>query len=162
MTEYCYHVDEKDNIIGRVKRRDAISQSLLHRGVVIIVVNMQGEILVHKRSRFKRMYPGHYAVGLGGCVNYGESYDECAAREAEEELGIDAPVKFLFNWRFNSEGDNAIVYVYRLVNDGPFNFQPAEIESAQFVSVDELRSMLEREKFCTGDGELFERYVAHR
>ena len=37
----------------------------------------------------KNWCPGYWDVAFGGCVDYGESYDECASRELKEESGLD-------------------------------------------------------------------------
>ena len=43
---------------------------------------------MHRRTTTKDVYPGRYDMFCGGIVGAGESYDVCAARELEEELGI--------------------------------------------------------------------------
>ena len=142
-----------------MKRRDAVDKNLLHRGIVVIVSNSKKDILVHKRSHLKKLYPGLYAVGIGGCVQYGESYDECAARELKEELGINVQVKFIFPWRFDNEWDRTMVHVYMVVYDGQIDAEPAEIESWRFVALSEVTQMLVTKNFCLGDGGLFEKYI---
>ena len=48
----------------------------------------QGRIFVHRRTPTKLVFPSLYDMFVGGVVGAGESYDDAALREAEEELGV--------------------------------------------------------------------------
>lgn len=77
-------VDEKDNVLGEITREKAHQEGLLHRVVVIYVVNDKGEIVVNERAKGERRLDHSSA----GHVDVGESYLDAAKRELEEELGI--------------------------------------------------------------------------
>ncbi len=49
---------------------------------------LRDELYVHRRTETKDVYPGYLDVCAGGVNAAGESYDTCAARELEEELGV--------------------------------------------------------------------------
>ncbi|WP_372450545.1 NUDIX domain-containing protein [Streptomyces tagetis] len=55
----------------------------------------RGRVLVLRRAGHLARYPGRHEVGVGGAVRVGESYEEAAARELAEELGVRAPVRLL-------------------------------------------------------------------
>lgn len=81
-------VDENDTVIGS-ERRDVIHRDgIRHRAVHIFALNPKGEIFLQKRSRLKDNCPGLWDSSAAGHVDAGEEYDECAARELEEELGL--------------------------------------------------------------------------
>lgn len=51
-----------------------------------------------RRSETHSRFPGYYDVMVGGAVDVGESYEEAAARELSEELGVRVPVRFMFKF----------------------------------------------------------------
>jgi len=158
MTEYLYHVDEDDNVIGRATRREVRTKHLFHRTSAIIVLNSKGEILVHKRTATKDIFPGYHDMMVGGTVDYGETYDEGARRETQEEIGVkNAELQFLFKHTVISE--RVIFQVYRLIYDGPIDIQKEEIEYARFMTIQELRQLMKKEKYCPDTMELFDIYL---
>lgn len=62
--------------------------NILHRGIGAILLNEQGEIFVHKRSRTKKIFPSMYDMFIGGVSLSGESSIQTLLREIEEEVGV--------------------------------------------------------------------------
>ncbi|MEU6306534.1 NUDIX domain-containing protein [Streptomyces chartreusis] len=81
-------VDEQDRVIGRSPRGEAYAKGLRHRCVFIEARDAEGRLFVHRRTPTKLVFPSRYDMFVGGVVGAGESYDEAALREAEEELGV--------------------------------------------------------------------------
>lgn len=81
-------VDENDEIIGQSPRGEAYAQGLRHRCVFIEARDARGRLFVHRRTPTKLVFPSFYDMFVGGVVGAGESYDDAALREAEEELGV--------------------------------------------------------------------------
>src|SRR3989344_4399543 len=50
-------VDEDDIVIGQATRTAVREKALLHRIAKIIIVNKNGEFLIHKRSNRKDIFP---------------------------------------------------------------------------------------------------------
>ncbi|MER5708094.1 NUDIX domain-containing protein [Streptomyces sp. NPDC053253] len=96
-------VDEHDRVIGRAPRAEVYARGLIHRCVFVRVRDAEGRTFVHRRTPDKLLFPSQYDMFVGGVVAAGESYDEAALREAEEELGVSGlarpePVlKFLYD-----------------------------------------------------------------
>src|SRR3954464_2992311 len=80
--------DAEDRVGGRAPRGEATARRLRHRSVSVRVRDPQGRLFVHRRTPSKLVFPSMYGVVGGGVVGAGESYDEAALREAEEELGV--------------------------------------------------------------------------
>ena len=94
-------VDRDDNIVDEVPRHVMRSRSLRHRVTYIFVFDTSGRLFVQKRTPTKDLYPGYYDLAAGGVVCVGESYEDSAAREAREELGIiDVPLQSRFKFYF--------------------------------------------------------------
>jgi isopentenyl-diphosphate Delta-isomerase len=83
-------VNENDEVIGTMPKKEAHKNGTLHRISVVYVKNTKGEILVQHRA------DGFLDHSAAGHVDPGESYEEAAKRELREELGIkDAGLKFI-------------------------------------------------------------------
>lgn len=81
-------VDEQDRVTGQSPRGEAYAKGLRHRCVFIEARDAQGRLFVHRRTPTKLVFPSRYDMFVGGVVGAGESYDDAALREAEEELGV--------------------------------------------------------------------------
>ena len=53
-----------------------------------MVINRQKEILLQKRSKLVDYYPGYFDASVGVHVLSGETYEQAAVRETQEELGF--------------------------------------------------------------------------
>ncbi|MEZ0089374.1 NUDIX domain-containing protein [Streptacidiphilus sp. EB129] len=81
-------VDTEDRVVGQARRAEAYARRLRHRCVFVLARDEQDRIFVHRRTAGKLVFPSLYDMFVGGVVGAGESYDEAARREAEEELGV--------------------------------------------------------------------------
>ena len=88
----------------------------------------------------------------------GETYEVCAAREVEEELGITARPVYRFTHRYEGPDGRCFGGVFDVVWDGPIRWQPEEVAWGTFLSLDDVDAMIERERFCPDWLEVFERW----
>ncbi|WP_129664515.1 NUDIX hydrolase [Phytoactinopolyspora endophytica] len=137
-------VDESDRVVAQARRADAYARRLRHRSTFVLVKNGSGEIFVHRRTASKLIFPSRYDMFVGGVVRAGESYDDAAHREAEEELGVSglqAPTPLL---RFLYEDPDYAWWsaVYEVRCDATVNPQVEEVAWYSFLTVDELESKL--------------------
>ena len=85
------------------------------------------------------MYPGWWDAAAGGVLLAGEGYDASAAREAAEELGIEAvPLQAHFDFYHEDPHNRLWGRVYTCVYEGPFRWQPEEVAEGLFVEVDDV------------------------
>jgi 8-oxo-dGTP pyrophosphatase MutT (NUDIX family) len=98
---------------------------------------------------------------VAGTVGAGESYEDAAIRELEEELGITGVVlEPLFHHRYEGALTRSHTRVYRVEWNGPIVHQPSEIVWGEFRTPAELRANLEQFEFVPDGAELFTRYLA--
>jgi len=153
-------VDEDDRVIETVTRREMRVRGLLHRCTYVIVRNSREDIYVHKRTDTKDVYPGMYDVTAGGVCAAGESYEDGAARELEEELGIfGVAPRFCFKHRYDGPGGRVWGAVYDVEWEGPIRHQPEEVAWGAFVQLDELEGMLREREVCPDSREVFQRWL---
>ncbi|WP_367131618.1 MULTISPECIES: NUDIX domain-containing protein [Streptomyces] len=137
-------VDEQDRVVGQAPRGEAYARGLRHRCVFVLARDGEGRIFVHRRTAGKLVFPSRYDVFVGGVVGAGESYDEAALREAEEELGVSglpAPTP-LFRFLYEGEGGSWWSAVYEVRCDLAVSPQVSEVAWHGFLSEGELEARL--------------------
>jgi 8-oxo-dGTP pyrophosphatase MutT (NUDIX family) len=138
-------VDENDQVIGQSRRGDAYARGLRHRCVFIQARDASGRVFVHRRTSTKLVFPSLYDMFVGGVVGAGESYDDAALREAEEELGVSglprpAPLfKFLYD---DGAGQSWWSAVYQVHCELPVHPQIEEVAWHDFLTEDEVEAHL--------------------
>ena len=139
-------VDEHDNVVDTVTRREMRARRLRHRAVYIAVQHTDGRLLVHQRSHDKDVMPGAWDIAVGGVVGTGESYDDAAVRELAEEIGVEGVSPT--SWGGGVYADDSFELIgrcYHLVHDGPFHFADGEVIAAKWVNRTELEALLRNE-----------------
>ena len=132
-------VDGENRPVAELPRHRVRSENLPHRATYIFVFDRQGRVLVQRRTAIKDLYPSYLDLAAGGVVAAGESYEECAEREAAEELGIrDAPLEAKLDFYYEDERNRCFGRVFTCVHEGPFTLQPEEVESVEFHTVEEI------------------------
>lgn len=153
-------VDEHNVVIGEVSRKVMRAGRLIHRATYILVFNNRGDLFVHKRTATKDIYPSHYDIAAGGVVLAGESYEESAARELAEELGIrEAALTGLFDFFYEDAGNRVWGRAFSCTHDGPVTLQEAEVESGSYLPLPEVLRLAAQEPFTPDGLELLSRYV---
>jgi isopentenyldiphosphate isomerase len=133
-------VNEYDEVVGHKPRGEVHRLGLMHRAVHVLVFNARGEVFLQKRSMSKDRQPGLWDSSASGHVDTGETYDACAVRELQEEIGLrlsGAP-KRLFKLPASIETDQEHVWIYRCGAEGPFVLHPEEIERGGWFAVEAI------------------------
>ena len=133
-------VDENDNIIREIYRKDAKNEDIL-RVVCVFIINSKDEILLQLRSSNSQRYPSHWDSAAGGHVDSHEDYDEGARREMQEEIGIDTKLEFLGKDYFElDDGRKHFNATYIGHSDKKFKIDHNELEAVKFFSKKEFIS----------------------
>jgi isopentenyl-diphosphate delta-isomerase type 1 len=135
-------IDEQDNVIGTMTRKESKGSNILHRAIFVMVFDADGRLYVQKRSKNKEKFPGLWTVSCCGGVISEESYHDAAERELIEELGIDAPSTFVCKIRYRDEKFNVLGDLYTMMRELPIKFNKKEIEAGKFVTEDEMKKMI--------------------
>lgn len=158
-------VNEKDEVIGKITRKEAHkSPHIIHRAVAILVFNGQGNLLVQKRSLTKDTCPGYWSHSVGGHVGYTKEYLPVAVRETQEELGITVSPKNLqllgkiittAPW----EKETTQVYKYIVMDNPSLQPLPEEVSEVKFVDITTLKEMLKTENWTPSSLQVFQAFV---
>ncbi|MEU5715175.1 NUDIX domain-containing protein [Streptomyces sp. NPDC020403] len=137
-------VDENDVVVGQAPRGEATARGLRHRCVFVEARDATGRVFVHRRTATKLVFPSHYDMFVGGVVGAGESYDDAALREAEEELGVRGLPRPepLFRFLYESGGHSWWSAVYQVRCELPVRPQAEEVAWHTFLTDAELERQL--------------------
>jgi isopentenyldiphosphate isomerase len=142
-------VNEKDKVVGSIKRGEVHKKGILHREVAIYFLNSKlKKVLLHKRSDnhlWDHSSAGHFP--------YNQDYLEAAQREFEEELGIKLDIKEFKELAYKKMTreivpgifNNRFVRVFVVKKEIPFEkFSPdlGEIEELKYFNKTELLKLL--------------------
>ncbi len=103
-------VDKEDKEIGFAEREECHKiPGKLHRAILVIVKNDEGQILLARRSLQKTLWPGVWDGTVATHVFPQEKVTEAAARALKMELGIEKIslkhlAHFLYQARWGKEG----------------------------------------------------------
>ncbi|WP_329351425.1 NUDIX domain-containing protein [Streptomyces sp. NBC_01261] len=158
-------VDENDRVTGQSPRGEAYAQGLRHRAVFIRTRDAAGRVFVHRRTPTKLVFPSLYDMFVGGVVGAGESYDDAALREAEEELGVSGLPRptFLFKFLYDDgAGQTWWSAVYEVRCELPVSPQVEEVAWHDFLEEGEIERRLEDWQWVPDGVAAYTRLKAHR
>ena len=95
MEELLDIVDENDIVIGKDSKENKFEKELITRNVAVFLRDSEGKFIIVKRAAHKKSFPNRLDVAACGNVSAGESYEDAAKREMEEELGIECEIRLL-------------------------------------------------------------------
>jgi 8-oxo-dGTP pyrophosphatase MutT (NUDIX family) len=157
-------VDERDRVVGQTRRGDAMARRLRHRCGFVLARDADGRIFVHRRTAEKLVFPSLYDMFVGGVVGAGESYEDAALREAEEELGVSglpSPVP-LFKFLYETPEHIWWSYVHEVRCTLPVSPQAEEVAWHAFLTEDELAERLGRWAWVPDGLEAYRRLLEWR
>lgn len=136
-------VNEKDEVVGYVKKLDAHRKGILHRAVSVAIFNSKGEWLLQQRAA------GKYHSGMlwsnSSCTHpmKGESDLEAAQRRLSEEMGITTSLTKLLSFQYRALLDNELIeneldHVFIGYTDDLPVIDPHEVFAFRYVSSHDL------------------------
>jgi len=150
--------DEAEKVIATVSRNEADKKNLLRMSASIIIMN-GCKLLIHKRGGSQNANPGKWDYKVGGCSQSGETPEECACREANEEIGAkDLDLKLLLRVRYKSPGGNDFAYIYSAEYRGEIKPDKSEITQYEWIDVNELPAVMKEREFARNAVFFYEKY----
>ena len=161
MSNECFDIiDRSGNIIGTATREECHgNRDLAHRTVHVLVFNSAGELYLQKRSMSKDIQPGKWDTSVGGHLDLGETVQQAVHREMKEELNIDAPVKYIYDYWMCNEVETEYVHTYICVYDGDIIFNPDEIDDGRFWSREEIEKSIGTGVFTPNFEQEYQEYL---
>lgn len=168
MQEQIWQVDENDKPIGSIGRDDSRAKGARYRIVRVSVEDRSGAILLQKRTRTKKSYPGCWDTSAGGNISFGESYEEAAQRELKEESGIGGiqldEVAYFYGEVIDPAGNmmNRFTKLYKAVvpTEVELTPQPDEVEEFKWVTLQELSQIVQSGNVTDGLSQAYDNYYS--
>src|SRR3989344_1645943 len=134
-------VNEKDEIIGQAMKSKCHAEGLWHRISCNLIFNSEGKIWLQTRAKNINS-GGKLDYSASGHVKRGDTYEQAAQREIQEELGISTELKLLFKpipEIYNKI--NHMIALFTGKHDGPFKIQEEELEKVEAYSIEAIKKM---------------------
>ena len=148
--------DKDGKHVGIMHRCEAVAEGsrVFIKGVDILIVNDEGEVLVQKRSATKKSQPNKWDISCSGAVGVGEDLTTACRREVFEELGVDiAQEKFIFQRAlpggvgFLNNGLQHIFIVKMNLEIGDIKIDPKEVAEVKWLSLEDFEKLLYSAEF---------------
>lgn len=140
-------VSTNDTNIGTMEKLQAHRDGLLHRAFSVLILNEQGNMLIHQRALNKYHSAGAWSNACCGHPRPGETTQAAAERRLYEEMGFTVPLKKLYHFTYRTELGNGLIehefdHVFLgFYNETPFP-NPNEVANWKFVSINYLQQQL--------------------
>lgn len=134
-------VNEQDEIIEHKESKDRDPKTEIARTSAIWLMNENGEVLISKRAKTKKLHPNLWSSSVTGVNEEGETYESNIIKEVKEELGFDLG-KFttLYKELINDERVFFVQhFLAKIPKDTKFILQDEEVEEVRWISVSDLK-----------------------
>jgi len=141
-------VDEHDNAIGYKSKSEChAGHGTLHRAFSIFLFDGRGRLLLQQRSASKPLWPLYWSNSCCSHPRRGESMEQAVHRRLREELGLDAPLEYVYNFIYQADfedigAEHELCHVYIGAASGEVSVHPEEIAGWQWVPVDDVTRQL--------------------
>lgn len=153
-------LNERREKVGKTCDRNCLSEGEYRLSVHIWIMNNKNEILLQKRNKNLKLYPGMWG-NAGGAAKKGENSLEAIKREVKEELGLTIEnEKMTFIASFKRKKDFVDVWLLRddiKIND--IKLQESEVEAVKFVNIDIFNELYLKGKLIQSSTEYFKMYM---
>lgn len=148
-------VDEDGLIISEATREEAHQNpNLLHPVVHAWIFNHEGQVLLQKRAKTKKLGAGLWDISVGGHLVKGDNPKDGLERELREELYIVSYEAYLIDtYIVRQESQSEYIYLYLIYIDNPdqdFYLQEEEVEEVRWYDLKEIINGIHyRQLLCT-------------
>lgn len=144
MEEKVVLVNENNEVLGLMPKMEAHEKGLLHRAISILLYNSKGEMLIQQRASTKYHWPLIWSNAVCSHPRENEDFKEAAQRRLQEELNISCSLEEVYRFIYKAKDEQTELIeheydvVFKGVYDGEIPFNPDEIESIRWITLDKL------------------------
>lgn len=151
MKEIILKVDKNDNVVGAISKDTAHDErGILHRAFLVIVFNKKGEILLAKRSKLKRLWPGFWDGSVASHQRKKETLMKAVKRKLKEEINLrPRKVKSLFKFYYRNVfrktgSEKEICHVFQVTTKNKIVPNKKEIAAIQWQDPKKLKTDIKK------------------
>ncbi len=143
-------VDEQDRVVGYDSKANVHhGAGLLHRAFSIFLLSDTGKVLLQQRSSEKPLWPLYWSNSCCSHPRKGESGLEAAHRRLQEELALDAELRYAYQFQYRAEfgrlgveHEMCSVYIGSVVGEPAVEVNPSEIAACGWVTGAEVDRLI--------------------
>jgi isopentenyl-diphosphate delta-isomerase len=142
-------VDENDQVTGTQSKGVCHDgDGILHRAFSLLIFNEKGELLLQRRSRQKRLWPGFWSNSCCSHPRAGETIEDAIHRRLDQEMGIRSTdlrfvYKFQYHAKFEDKGsENELCYVYVGTTQDHVRANVTEVDDWRYIAPVDLEEEL--------------------
>lgn len=141
-------VDNEDNEIGTMGKKEAHDCGVLHRAFSVFVFNENNELLLQQRAFSKYHSPGLWTNTCCSHPLSGEDVEQSAHQRLFKEMGFDCIINKAFEFLYKVDvGKGIIEHEYDYVFIGTCNDEPTvnhrEVAAWKYMSMEDIRNDIE-------------------
>lgn len=142
--------DMNRNKTGRTwVRGEPLQEGNYHLVVHVCIFNSKGEMLIQQRQPFKEGWSNMWDLTVGGSAITGDSSQDAARRELEEEIGLtidfqDVRPHITFHFE---RGFDDIYLIEKEVDLHTLTLQYEEVQAVKWASKEEILAMIKTGEF---------------
>ena len=163
-------VDKKDNVIRReiIEKCHSV-KGILHRAITIFIFNKKNQLLITKRSKFKKLWPLIWETSCSAHVHEDETYEQVGEKRLLQELGFFCELKSLLKFKYKSKyknigSENEICNLLIGKYNGEIKSNWKEVANWKWISLDNLKKDINKnpEKYAPWLKIAFKKYLEHK
>lgn len=144
-------VNKKDEIVGyENKEKCHQEEGILHRAFTIFIFNKKNQVLIQKRSNFKKLWPLFWETSCSSHPRKGETVLKAAKKRLKKELNFTCRLKPTGKFQYqapykNIGSENEICYILVGKYNKEVKSNPKEAADWQWIDFKELRKDVARQ-----------------
>lgn len=132
-------VDDYDNVVDCDEIVNIVKNSLIHRGIYVLIFNKDNDLLLRKLPLEDENHPSFWNLSVNNYPYLGEDYEDAAARLIKEEIGVDCKLDFFSKELYINNNIKKFVEIYK----GIYN-KDIKAEGYEFCSMKKMKRMIEK------------------
>ena len=147
-TDQLCVVDANDELEGIASKKSChVGAGRRHRAFSLHIINSRRELLIHRRSNLKMLWPGFWSNSCCSHPRAGESVEAAVKRRVIEELGISVAPRFCFKFEYREVyldigTEHEICHVFVAETDETPHPNSLEISEVKFISVPDVDELI--------------------
>lgn len=138
-------VDDRNERVGTVPRRDVFTAGTNFRTVHVLVFDDAGALLLQRLAGERDRHPLRWGSSVAGYLHAGEDYASAARRRLQEELSLTTPLRQVGITAMPDDGVTKFIGVFITRSNTARIGEPQHIAALRYWPRDQLGARLQRE-----------------
>jgi len=143
-------VDKDDNVLKKESKEKAhLKDGIMHRAITIFIFNDKNQLLITKRSKFKKLWPLVWESSCSTHPYEDETYIQSGERRLPQELNLSCQLKpllkFIYKSNYKNKGsENELCSLLLGKYDGTIKPSWKEVANFKWISLENLKKEIKK------------------